>query len=50
MKQIDMLGCTTHEMYYFEVSADGRAHEIAKWKDSSGEPPDWLKSHFRQHH
>ena len=48
-------GCTTHEMYYFEVSADGRALEMGAWKDSGEETPRWVKprwvkSYFRQYH
>lgn len=44
------VGCTTHELYYFHVSAGGRAREIATWKPSSAEPPGWVKSYFRQYH
>jgi hypothetical protein len=43
-------GCTTHEMHYFEVSADGRVQKTATWNtESHASPPDWATAYFRKY-
>jgi hypothetical protein len=43
-------GCTTHEMHYFEVTADGRVQTTATWNADSHEPtPDWATAYFRKY-
>jgi hypothetical protein len=43
-------GCTTHDMHYFEVAADGRVQKAATWNaDAHAPPPDWAIAHFRKY-
>ena len=45
-----LAGCTTADMHYFEISAEGHVQKSATWNSNSHEPPpDWATAYFRKY-